>query len=140
MTADATLMAILTGGVYKAESVGIDGITRDATPSAFSGGYLRPSALVKQRAMIPTGDVLDPMEQDTSMRQVVEIWLYADSGAGYTAIDSAYDRIFALFQGYQFSDSSEIFLVNVIDRMRDEGALKGASLARMDFEVFSIKG
>lgn len=138
MTGDATLMATLTGGVFKTETVGVEGVTRETTPTAFSSGYLLPCALVRQRAIVPDGIVEDDIEQDTSVRQVVEIWLYEDRG--YTSIDSAASRLFVLFQGYQFSDAFPAKLINQIERERDPGALKGASLARLDFEVFSVKG
>lgn len=138
MTGDATLMAILTGGVFQAGNVGVEGISRETTPTAFSGGFLLPCALVRQRALVPDGIVEDDIAQDTGFRQVVEIWLYEDRG--YTSIDSAANRIFVLFQGYQFADSFPVKLVNQIERERDPGALSGASLARLDWEVFSVKG
>jgi hypothetical protein len=138
MTGDATLMLILTGGVFKTETVGVEGITRETTPAAFSSGYLLPCALVRQRAIVPDGIVEDDIEQDTSVRQVVEIWLYEDRG--YTSIDAAASRLFVLFQGWQPSDAFPVKLINQIERMRDEGALKGASLGRLDFETFSIRG
>lgn len=137
MEADSTLMAILTGGVYESGEVGVEGITRESTPAAFSSGYLLPCALVRQRSLVPDNIVYDEIEQDTSLRQVVEIWLYEDSG--YTNLDLATARLFTLFQGYQFSDSFPAQLINQIDRARDEGALKGRSLARMEFEIYSIR-
>lgn len=137
MTADSTLMAILTGGVYTSGGVGRLGITRESVPGAFdTGGYLRPCALVRQRALVPDGNVRDGMAQVASAVQTVEVWLYQDTG--YDQIDLAQARVYALFQGYQFSDTFEIWLTNVIDRERDAGALGGASLARMDFVVYSI--
>ncbi len=138
MAADATLMAILTGGVYKAETVGVEGITRESAAAAFdASGYLRPCALVRQRGLIPDGNVIDPMAQVTSATRVVEVWLYQDRN--YDQIDLALARIRALFQGYQFSDSFEVFWINTIDRQRDTGALANASLARIDFAVYSVE-
>lgn len=136
MEADATLMAILTGGVYTAGAVGLEGITREATPSAFSGGYLRPAALVRQRGNVPTFDVVDYIQQVTSASQIVEIYLYEDRG--YTNIDAALARLYTLFQGHIMADTFEIRLANVIDRQRDQGSLAGASLARLDWQVVNI--
>lgn len=142
MAADATLMATLTGGVFRSELVGREGITRETAAGAFDTNlYLKPCALVKQRGLVPDGAIRDEIEQDTSVRQVVEVYLYEDSG--YTSIDAAISRLFVLFQGWQFAGASASFpveLVNIIDRQRDEGALKGKSLARVDFAVFSILG
>lgn len=137
MTGDTALMAILTGGVYQSGVVGEDGITRGATPAAFdTNGWLEPCCLLKQRGRVPTSEVVDYLAQVVSTNQVVEVWLYEDSG--YTNIDAAVNRLYALFQGYSFSDTFEVALANLIDRERDQGALKGRSLARMDFAVYSV--
>lgn len=136
MAADATLVAILTGGVYTSGVVGLEGITRDTVPAAFSGGYLLPCALVRQRGNIPTGDVEDYNDQTTSASQIVEIWLYQDRN--YTQIDLAAARLYVLFQGRVMNDSFEIRLANDLDRQRDEGSLDGASLRRLDWQVVNI--
>jgi hypothetical protein len=138
LSGDVTLMATLTGGVYVSGTVGIDGITRDATPAAFSGGYLLPCALVKQRGNIPDGQVSDETAQIDSAIQIVEVWYYQDSG--YTAIDTAMERARVLLRGYSLTNSFPLTLANVIDRQRDDGALHGASLARQDWQVNNILG
>ncbi len=139
MEADATLMAILTGGVWTKEATGVEGVGRETTPSAFdANGYVRPTALVRQRDTVPDNAVRDLMAQKVSTSVVVEIYLYEDRG--YTNIDAAMSRLFTLFEGYQFSDSFEVQWVNTVDRIRDMGALKGASLARMDWQVSSVRG
>jgi hypothetical protein len=139
MTNDATLMAILTGGVYTKGEVGREGITRETAPSAFDDdGYLEPCALVVQRGLVPDGEVHDEEEQLASAGQVVEVYLYEDSG--YGNIDSALDRLFTLFFGYQFTGTFPVELFNMLDRERDEGSLKGASLARQDWMVREIQG
>lgn len=139
MTGDATLMLILTGGVFTSGVVGIEGITRETAAAAFdANGYLKPCALVKQRGNVPDGNVRDGLAQHTSAIQVVEIYFYADTG--YTAIDSAMARSYVLFEGYSFADSFPVELSNVLDRLRDEGALNNASMARQDWAVYSVIG
>ena len=139
LNADATLLATLTGGIFKIESIGIDGIDRESAPSAFSGGFLRPCALVRERSFVPDGVLRDSMAQKLTVRQVVEIYLYEDRT--YTAIDTAKARVFTLLEGYQFSDSFEVQLVNVVPRMREmDGPLIGASMERLDFVVDSVFG
>lgn len=139
MLADSALMLILTGGVYQSGLVGIEGIARETTPAAFTGGYLLPTALVAQAGNVPTLDVVDYMLQHTSARQRVQIYLYQDS-PGYTAIDAAYARLYILFQGHRFSDTFEIRLANDLDRGRDTGSLAGASMRVLDWQVDSILG
>ena len=76
MIADATLVAILTGGVWKKESTGVEGITRETAAAAFdANSYLKPCALVRERELVPDNAVRDPMAQVTSASQTVEIWL-----------------------------------------------------------------
>jgi len=137
---DVTLLATLTGGIFQYSAVGLEGITRE-TAAAFDGsGWLKPCALVKQRGLIPDGILQDEMVQKISTRQVVEVWFYADSGAGYAGLDTAMARVFVLLYGYQFTGAFPAQLVNVIDRQRDVGALTGACMARQDWLIVSIFG
>ncbi len=137
LSADAALDAILTGGVYAAGTAGRLGITRETTPGAFSGGYLLPCALIRQRGRVPDGAVRDGAAQTTSTAQVVEIYLYQDTG--FTSIDAAAARIYALLEGVAVGTNGfPAELVNIIDRERDQGALLGNSMARMDFVIYSL--
>ncbi len=139
MQADTTLMATLTGGVYAAGSLGREGLTREAAPGAFAAdGWLKPAAVVRQRGLVPDGAVRDAGSGDTSAVQVVEIYLYQD--AGYAAIDVALDRLYALLSGLALTGAFAPEWTNTIDRQRDTGALDGASLARMDWAVYQIRG
>lgn len=136
LDADATLDALLTGGIHQSSTVGVNGITRETTPSAFdANGYLKPSALVRQRNRVPTGDVLDFDAQIESARQIVEVWLYADSSAGYSTLDTAAARIRVLLMGETLTDSFELRLALWLDRQRDNGALANAAMQRLDFQV-----
>lgn len=131
------LMATLTGGVFTKAAVGREGITRDSASSAFSGGFLLPCALVKQRGLVPDGQIRDEETQVVSGTQVIEVYLYEDSG--YTSIDAARSRLVKLFLGHQFSDSFPVEWINLIDREREIGsALLGASLVRVDFLVRNV--
>ena len=143
LNADATLLATLTGGVWKREAVGVEGLTRQTTAAAFdsTSGYLKPCALIAERATVPDGVVKDLMAQKASTRTVVEVYLYADAGAGYTALDTAAARIYVLLQGRQLTGSAEIELVNVVGRWREEGgSLKNAVATRYDWLVPAIMG
>jgi hypothetical protein len=133
-------MAILTGGVYAYGSLGGEGLTRESVPAAFdSNGYLKPSAVAKMRPLIPDGVVYDFPSQETSARQVVEWWIYEDTG--FTNVDAALARLYVLFQGHQFNDAFPCEWVGTpIVRGRDEGALTGRSMARQDWLIVDIQG
>ena len=137
---DLLLSLTLTGGIYISEDVGVEGISRETTPAAFSSGFLLPCALVKQRGEFVTEDVVEYDSFLFSTTQVVEIWLYEERD--YSAIDLAKVRIMVMMNGHQFTDvitgTFEPELVNMVDRQRDAAALNGASLARMDWSIKSI--
>lgn len=140
MTADVTLMTIMTGGVYAYGSLGLEGLTRETVPAAFdANGYLKPAIVAKARPLIPDGEVYDADSQDTSARQIIELWFYQDSG--YTSIDSGMARTFILFQGHRFSDTFPVEWAGTpVTRGRDEGTLKGRPMARQDWLVVDIQG
>lgn len=137
---DLLLGLALTGGIYVSEDVGVEGISRETTPAAFSSGFLLPCALIKQRGEFFTQDVVEYDSFLFSSTQVVEIWLYEERD--YSAIDVAKIRIMVVLNGHQFTDAVsgtfEPELVNTIDRQRDTTALNGASLARLDWSIKSI--
>ena len=94
LTGDTTLMATLTGGVY-----GETEISRQETPDAFdANGEIEPCALLTMEAEDPTG----PFE--TSSRAFVAVYFYARSG--YSAIDTALARVYALLHRQRVSGES----------------------------------
>lgn len=140
MTADATLAALLPGGVYQAMQLFEPGIARSnaQTANAFDTDInksLKTCALVRERAEVPDGVVRDGMVQLLSTVQVVEVWAYKEGTL--EALDLIKDRMISLFEGWPIDSGFEVFLVNVI-RDRDRGALKGAALLKMDWQVNSI--
>jgi hypothetical protein len=144
MVADTTLMATLTGGVFTSAVVNPQGFSRDEdspTAGAFdANGWLKPCALVHQRSETPDGFADDPIAKHTSVIQVVEIYLYQDPGGNYSAIDTARARLLQVLVGEKFSNSSEIKLIFTLPRLEDQGTLKGSSLARLDFAVYTVLG
>lgn len=95
LEADATLLATATGGVWDFSETGRMGINRTNTPAAFdSAGIIKPCVLVRARAMNPDFILRDPSGKYNSARQVIECWLYEDSG--YSNIATMKQRIYAL--------------------------------------------
>lgn len=138
LRADTELMAILSGGIYEQGEMTPEGITRETCPDAFDdvSGFLLPIALVKQRGLIPDGNVADFEAGAHSVAQTVEIWLY--QAIDFEQLDLAVPVVLSALQGVQLEDSFELQLVNMLDRQRDTGALMDASLIRMDFYVASV--
>lgn len=97
LEADATLLALATGGIYDFDETGRMGIGRTNTAAAFSGGIIQPCILLKLRSSVPYGGIADDVTQVTSARDMLEVWAYQDSG--YSTIKSMLDRVYTLLQG-----------------------------------------
>ncbi len=136
---NSTLTSLLTGGMYAAGSLGVDGINHMTTPSAFtSDGELKPCILVRVRSVIPTYAVLDMLEKRASVDTIVEIYLYDDINAGYSTIDTATSEVYDTLLGSFVGESFELILLNILSRVRDEGSLFRANLTRMDWQISEV--
>lgn len=131
------ITALLTGGIYTAGTLSPEGITPVATPAAFdANSFLLPMAVVKQRGLIPTRQVVDYENGAHSFNQIVEIWLY--QRIDYAILDTVVVLIFHTLHGIQIDETFEVDLVNILDRQRDTGVLQEASLIRMDFSISGV--
>lgn len=102
LTGDAPLVALLTGGLYDGRTV--QEISRQNAPAAYDAwGELLPCALVRAENQTPWGPLRN------SSRLYVTVWLYQQTG--YTAIEAARERIYALLHRKQLSTADGIFEV-----------------------------
>lgn len=118
---DATLAAILTGGVYRAQE-----ISRQATAAAFDGNKeLKPCALVKQETATPWG-----VHRDSGRLYVV---IYFYDRHGYTNTEAARRRVYALLHRVKVTGSYEVRHANDVLDQEDEPL--GAAMAVSRFVV-----
>lgn len=95
LEADATLLALATGGIYSWDETGSEGINRTTTPDAWnSNGIMLPTIMVSARNAVPGLNVPDEAAQSMDVRQIVEIYFFQFDG--YSTIDSMVDRCYAL--------------------------------------------
>lgn len=90
LAGDATLAAILTGGVKNASDDGFDEGGSNAVPRDSDGVTVLPFAVIRWQASTRTGEV-DAIRGETGM---VEIYVYDDTG--YVQIELALSRIIVL--------------------------------------------
>lgn len=109
LTGDATLMALLTGGVHRVE------VTRQGTPSAFDANLeLKPCMVVRQESRSPVG----PLDQGGQVFVVLWVYSRADDGV----IDSAVRRAWVLLNGKKLGTGMwEMRHVNDLMEMEDQG-------------------
>lgn len=104
LQADSTLVALLTGGIYRydapntVDATGKLAIRPDTHPAAFtngaSGGKLKPLVIIKSRGAQPQGDIDDPAERHISTQEVIECWFYRDRIDGHAALRTAAERVY----------------------------------------------
>lgn len=129
---------LLTGGIYRIDQTGINGIDSKSVPSAYdSAGKLKPTALLKMRDALPYGGIRDGRYKTT--RQVLEIYLYREWVDGYSTLYTARERIDVLLDEQRFSGVLGCHWINNVDDKRAP-ELAGACMIRADYELIGAKG
>lgn len=131
LTADATLTALLTGGIHAFESLPRNGVKE--LSAAWANGRMKPLAVVKGRSHVPFGGIKDTQTQFTTSRQIVEIWLYNDGDQKYTTLRSAQDRIFTLLHLKRIAGAYQIRYVS--DLIAPDPVLNNAATIRLEYAV-----
>lgn len=139
LNSDSTLTTLLTGGVKLYRDLPTAGISRQSMANAYGAdGRLKPIAVVRGRAVVPTNTLRDADGQYTSTRQIVEIWFYDDPAAGYDTLYSAAERAYFLLQDRPVTDTFNVSLVNEINDER-EPAMQQSCMLRRDYEIIGRK-
>lgn len=97
LEADATLLALATGGIWDWNETGRMGINRTNTPGAYTNGIIKPCLMLKLRSSVAFGDIADDAERVTGARDMLEVWAYQDQG--YATIEGMLARVYVLIQG-----------------------------------------
>lgn len=134
LEADATLLALATGGIYDWDETGRMGINRSntATSAAFSSGIIQPCILLRLSVSTPIGEIADDVAKVTGARDVIQVWAYQDSS--FSTITSMLDRVYTLLQGQQLGGFVCRWLRKVQPPVRDIEL--DANVEHDDYEVF----
>lgn len=133
LAADATLAALLPGGIHDATAVGE--ISRQTMPGAFDGNAeIQPCALVRAASTSPVGPY------DDAARLVFSVFLY--ERVGYGTIQAARRRVVALLNVRKVTpdDGSRCWEVRLANEVRQAGdSALGCSLEVATF-VATVRG
>lgn len=100
--ADATLLALATGGVWSYEQTGEKGINRTLTPTAFDAYMvIKPCILVSQRNANPDPSIQDDTGQVMAVRHICELYFFQDGS--YSTIESMKSRCYTLLHAKQLT-------------------------------------
>jgi hypothetical protein len=107
LAADATLMALLTGGLYAGGE-----ISRQDTAAAFDvNKEILPCGLVAMEAQVPSGPFTD------SMRAFFTVTFWQRSG--YTTIDAALDETFVRLHDSKIGVTANLWTVRFAEDSAD---------------------
>jgi hypothetical protein len=100
LSGDASLLAILTGGLY--DGLEVREITRQATPNAFDAfGELLPCAITKPETATPWGPHPD------SGRLYLLVWFYQQQN--HVQIEAARERVYKLLHRQEIAGATGIY-------------------------------
>lgn len=79
LMADATLTAILTGGVFVWDDLGREGLTPSNIQREADGVRIKPTAVIRMRGSQPQADA--PVSDPPAEGQFFDVWFYGESDA-----------------------------------------------------------
>lgn len=140
LTADATLMALLTGKVWNYPISGRKGMNRTQMPDAFDSvtGLIKPCCVVLELNESPTGEAIDATSGYMSTIVPIWTWIYDDGDHGYATIDAAYNRIYSLLNMQPLAGAFQVLWKGAIKDKR-EPDLSDASYYRADWRVHGFR-
>ena len=141
LRADATLTALLTGGIYTEEELGVEGFRRgEDSPcdAAFDDdGLLKPCALVRETGDTPFGDVRNLADRFTAMSKMVIIFFF--QMRGHDVIDLAKVESYRILEGVRLGRTYPIWLVGETSPVPDGGPIANSTMTRQDWLVISLR-
>jgi hypothetical protein len=103
LRADASLPALVPGGIYADRDLTVAGVTDAAqTPAVWAGGSFNACIVIREAAVVPQYRVMDEAEQLVDVAQRLEVYIYALTAVAVVAIAK---RVFAITQGHHFDDA-----------------------------------
>lgn len=138
---NAPLVALMTGGIYSDQEVGIEGIHRgedSTTAAAFDeNGYLKPCILVRQEGRIPYSDVRNLKDKFVATNQMVRVFFY--QFRGHNVSEVAKEMVYGVLEGHKFSDAYPLWFEFETAYFYSAGPVANATVCRQDWNCVSIR-
>lgn len=145
LIADAPLMALLTGGVFTDEEVGVEGIRRSLEPTDTNptkdvfdaDGVLQPCAVVRQRGETLYQNINLVSDQIQAVGQVVQIYYYEFRQA--VIIHQAKQRVYELLMGVRVGGSYPVWRMAESPIFPDTGPVQNSTTAIQDWQIVFLR-
>jgi hypothetical protein len=144
LTADIPLMAILTGGIYTDQELGVEGIrrggdniTENPSINAFDAdGKIRPCALIREGNIVPYGNIRSE-DGFTAVSQTVMIYLI--EMRGHDQVDLAKERIKVVLKDKRLGRSYPIWWLFDSLPVPDAGPILNSTVIQQVWQVVSTR-
>lgn len=141
LIADIPLMAILTGGVYTEQEVGVEGFRREdgaPTENAFDAdGLIKPSVLIREGNILPYGDVRSQKDNFIAVSQTVMLYFF--EMRGHDQIDLAKERVKVILKDKRLGRSYPIWWLFDSQPVPDSGPLLNSTTLTQVWQVVSTR-
>lgn len=145
--ADATLIGMLTGGIYLRRELGRHGLRAanlTVAAVAYEGGKLKPTMLisVQSGAAFPM-TMRDADMQYSANRDVLEFWFYQHGDLGHDVLHEAMGRVYQLFEQQPVTGTENIefmsrpFIDTYDERLQDAAFCKSEYLCT--YPVYGVE-
>lgn len=138
LAADATLTALLPGGIHNYSDLGRKGLNRIRTLAAFDEqiGLIKPLCIVLLLNQEPTGEAQDMTNGYVFTVTPLMTWVYQEGNGGYDIVAPAFQRIYQLLANHRFLNPTFRVLFHQVIKDKREPDLMDASYYRGDWRVY----
>ena len=141
LTADSTLMTLLTGGVYTSEEVGPEGLRRgedSPTDAAFDENeLLKPCVIIRQLDAVPYTRIRSHNPPMAGITEPLEIFIY--QRRNQNIIEQVRIRIFELLEGRRLGKSYPMMWQGESPVGFDTGTVANATVMRQGWQIVSTR-
>ncbi len=109
INADSTLTGLLTGGIYTYDETGRLGISRQTTPSAFSGATIKPNLVIWNDGGSASFDIIQEYPFTASTTEIVQLRFRSSETNAITTLTSAMNRARQLLHGARLSGGGHLY-------------------------------
>jgi hypothetical protein len=141
LRADATLVALLPGGIYTDNELGVEGLRRgEDSPCAAAyddDGLLVPCAVVRQGGEIPYGEVRNIHDKFVAMSQLIMVYFFEMRGSDI--VTQAKLEAYRILEGVRLGETYPIWMSRETAPVPDGGPIANSTMLCQDWMVVFVR-
>jgi hypothetical protein len=141
LVATPAIVALLPGGIYTDEELGVEGLRRgEDSPCAAAyddDGLLIPCAVVRQTGESPFGDIRNIADKFSAMTQMVMIYFF--EMRGHSVVDAVKLLSYSALEGQRLGATYPIWMTSETGAIPDGGPVANSTMLRQDWVVVFVR-